>query len=34
VAPDYSKEALALLRAKEGLRVIALPAPVVSPREI
>jgi phosphoribosylaminoimidazolecarboxamide formyltransferase/IMP cyclohydrolase len=34
VAPDYSREALALLRAQEGLRVIALPAPVVSPREV
>jgi len=34
VAPDYGKEALALLRAKEGLRVIALPAPVLSPREV
>jgi phosphoribosylaminoimidazolecarboxamide formyltransferase/IMP cyclohydrolase len=34
VAPDYSKEALALLRAKEGLRVVALPAPVLSPHEV
>lgn len=34
VAPDYSKEALALLRAKEGLKVVALPAPVVAPHEI
>lgn len=33
-APDYSKEALALLRAKEGLRVVALPAPVLSPHEV
>ncbi|MBI4802103.1 MAG: hypothetical protein HY796_06230 [Elusimicrobia bacterium] len=34
MAPDYGKEALALLRAKEGLKVIALPAPVLSPREV
>ncbi|OGS08090.1 MAG: hypothetical protein A2270_03340 [Elusimicrobia bacterium RIFOXYA12_FULL_51_18] len=34
VAPDYSKEALALLRAKEGLKVISLPAPVLSPHEV
>ncbi|OGS51160.1 MAG: hypothetical protein A3J79_05835, partial [Elusimicrobia bacterium RIFOXYB2_FULL_62_6] len=33
-APDYSKEALALLRAKEGLKVVLLPAPVLSPREV
>jgi phosphoribosylaminoimidazolecarboxamide formyltransferase/IMP cyclohydrolase len=34
VAPDYSKEALVLLRAREGLRVVALPAPVLSPHEV
>ncbi|MFA6434327.1 MAG: hypothetical protein WCW52_06495 [Elusimicrobiales bacterium] len=34
VAPDYSKEALALLRGKAGLRVVALPAPVLSPHEV
>jgi len=34
VAPDYSREALALLRAKEGLKVAALPAPVLAPHEV
>ena len=34
VAPDYSGEALALLRVKEGLKIIALPAPVLSPHEV
>ncbi|HOW90105.1 MAG TPA: hypothetical protein PL037_07465 [Elusimicrobiales bacterium] len=34
VAPDYGKEALAMLRSKEGLKVIVMPAPVVSPHEI
>lgn len=34
VAPDYGKEALALLRAREGLRIVALEAPVLSPHEV
>ena len=34
VAPEYSKEALALLRASDGLRVVLLPAPVLSPHEV
>ena len=34
MAPDYSREALALLRAKEGLKVISLQAPVLSPHEV
>ena len=34
VAPDYSGEALTLLRAKEGLRVVTLPPPVLSPHEV
>ena len=34
MAPDYSKAALSLLRAKEGLKVIALAAPVLSPHEV
>jgi phosphoribosylaminoimidazolecarboxamide formyltransferase/IMP cyclohydrolase len=34
VAPDYNGEALALLRAKEGLKVVALPAPVLAPHEV
>ncbi|MCM2266849.1 MAG: hypothetical protein NDI60_03640 [Elusimicrobiales bacterium] len=34
VAPSYSAEALRTLRAKEGLRVVELAAPVLSPREV
>jgi len=34
VAPDYSKEALAMLRAKEGLKVLSLSAPVLAPHEV
>jgi len=34
VAPGYSPEALRLLRSKEGLRVLELGAPVLSPYEV
>ncbi len=34
VAPAYAPEALRLLRAKEGLRLLELGAPVLSPREV
>lgn len=34
VAPDYAPEALKILRSKEGLRVLSLPAPVLSPHEV
>ncbi len=34
IAPDYSPEALKILRAKEGLRVLSLSAPVLSPYEV
>ncbi len=34
IAPDYSPEALKVLRAKEGLRVLSLSAPVLSPYEV
>ncbi|MBI5744484.1 MAG: hypothetical protein HY952_08045 [Elusimicrobia bacterium] len=34
VAPGYSPEALKTLRAKEGLRVVELGAPVLSPHEV
>ena len=33
-APGYAPEAFQLLRSKEGLRVVELPAPVLSPREV
>ena len=32
-APGFSPEALKVLKSKEGLRVLALPAPVLSPHE-
>ncbi|HBA60362.1 MAG TPA: hypothetical protein DCZ92_06025 [Elusimicrobia bacterium] len=34
VAPGYAPEALRLLRSREGLRVLELPAPVLSPHEV
>ena len=34
VAPGYSPEALKILRAGKGLRVLSLPAPVLSPYEV
>ncbi|HAN05230.1 MAG: hypothetical protein A2X30_11315 [Elusimicrobia bacterium GWB2_63_16] len=34
VAPDYAPEALKALKSKAGLRVVALPAPVLSPYEV
>ncbi len=34
VAPGYGPEALKILRAKEGLRVLSLSAPVLSPYEV
>ncbi len=34
VAPSYAPEALKTLKAKEGLRVISLSAPVLSPHEV
>ena len=34
VAPGYSPEALKILRTREGLRVISLQAPVLSPHEL
>ena len=34
VAPAYAPDALPLLRAKEGLRVLELGAPVLSPHEV
>ncbi|MEI7528104.1 MAG: hypothetical protein WCK76_04110 [Elusimicrobiota bacterium] len=34
VAPGFSAEALKLLRAKDGLHVLALAAPVLSPHEV
>ncbi len=34
VAPGYSAEALQILKSKEGLRVVLLPAPVLSPYEV
>ncbi len=34
VAPGYSPEALAILRSKDGLRVLQLGAPVISPHEV
>ena len=34
VAPGYGPEALKMLRAKEGLRIVSLPAPVLSPYEV
>ncbi|OGR66248.1 MAG: hypothetical protein A2X31_05865 [Elusimicrobia bacterium GWB2_63_22] len=34
VAPGYSPDALRILRTKEGLRVLELGAPVLSPREV
>lgn len=34
VAPGYAPDALKLLRAREGLRVLSLPAPVLSPHEV
>ncbi|OIN99059.1 MAG: hypothetical protein COX65_06625 [Elusimicrobia bacterium CG_4_10_14_0_2_um_filter_56_8] len=34
VAPGYSPEALKILRAKQGLRVLSLSAPVLSPYEV
>lgn len=34
IAPGYSPEALKVLRGKEGLRVLSLSAPVLSPYEV
>jgi phosphoribosylaminoimidazolecarboxamide formyltransferase/IMP cyclohydrolase len=34
VAPDYAPEALKILKAKEGLRAVLLPLPVLSPYEV
>ncbi len=34
VAPGYSREAIGILRSKEGLRVLELSAPVLSPHEV
>ncbi|HCC47120.1 MAG TPA: hypothetical protein DEQ38_03250 [Elusimicrobia bacterium] len=34
IAPGYSPEALKILKSKEGLRAVALPAPVLSPYEV
>ncbi|HAT71804.1 MAG TPA: hypothetical protein DCS63_03205 [Elusimicrobia bacterium] len=34
IAPGYSGEALKILKTKEGLKVLSLPAPVLSPHEV
>ena len=34
IAPGYSPEALKVLRGREGLRILSLPAPVLSPYEV
>ena len=34
IAPGYSPEALKILRGREGLRILSLPAPVLSPYEV